>query len=106
MGTTRPWGSFLLKLAQFPLFSCTNRIYSCDKVKYQLQQYLIVYRLAHRVRLKTVDIESFRNQSLGAGWKYSIAAADVYRLDQEYGGIEGGKFTDLVILSDDCLSMN
>lgn len=42
MGTARPGGSFLLKLAQFPRISCTNRIYSWDKVKCQFQQYLII----------------------------------------------------------------
>jgi len=45
MGTARPWGSFLLKLAQFPRISCTNRISSWDKVKCQFQQYLIIYYL-------------------------------------------------------------
>jgi hypothetical protein len=64
MGTAGPWGSFLLKLAQFPLISCTNRIYSRDKVKCQLQQYLIIYRSKARIA-KALDVHSLQPNPMG-----------------------------------------
>jgi hypothetical protein len=67
MGTARPWGSFLLKLAQFPLISCTNRIYSWDKVKYQLQQYLIIYR-SKALIAKALDVNSLQPNPAATVW--------------------------------------
>lgn len=64
MGTARPWGSFLLKLAQFPLISCTNRIDSWDKVKCQLQQYPIIYR-AKALIAKALDVHSLQPNPMG-----------------------------------------